>query len=116
MLNRKIKMEILFNFNTFVLNKNNVEIVDEIVKAAKSDNQRIEINCYTDTRGSHRYNLILSRKRGKAVADYLISKGIDKSRVQYNGFGEERVKIDCGNDCTEQQHQENRRTEILLLN
>jgi outer membrane protein OmpA-like peptidoglycan-associated protein len=111
-LNIETKKEILFDFNTFTLNENSIKALDQLIKTIKSNNQNIEINSYTDTRGSNEFNLILSQKRAQAVAAYLYSKGIDKSSVQYNGFGEENVKIDCGNDCTEQQHQENRRTEI----
>lgn len=48
---------------------------------------KIDIRGYTDSTGNEAHNLQLSRARAKAVADYLISTGIDKSRITYGGYG-----------------------------
>lgn len=48
---------------------------------------KIEVNGYTDAIGSNQYNLELSERRATAVTNYLISKGVDKNRLQYKGLG-----------------------------
>jgi hypothetical protein len=45
----------------------------------------------------------------------IISKGIDASRISGKGMGELEPKVDCGANCTEEQHAQNRRTEIKIL-
>ena len=47
----------------------------------------IQISGYTDGRGTEEYNKILSDKRAKACADYLIQKGIDSTRITFESFG-----------------------------
>ena len=47
----------------------------------------IQISGYADGRGSVEYNKILSDKRAKSCADYLIQKGIDSSRITFESFG-----------------------------
>ncbi|HEY9362687.1 MAG TPA: OmpA family protein, partial [Chitinophagaceae bacterium] len=46
-----------------------------------------QISGYTDGRGSEEYNKILSDKRAKACADYLIEKGISETRMRFESFG-----------------------------
>lgn len=48
---------------------------------------KVEVRGYTDSLGNEAHNLQLSKARAKAVADYLISAGIDKSRVTHGGYG-----------------------------
>ncbi len=50
-------------------------------------NLRVDIRGYTDSTGSEPHNLQLSRARAKVVADYLVSTGIDRSRITYGGYG-----------------------------
>jgi len=59
----------------------------------------------------------LSERRAKSVVDYIISRGISPERIVSKGYGETRLVNDCGNGvkCTEEEHQQNRRTEILIL-
>lgn len=77
----------------------------------------IELHSHTDSRASSDYNMNLSNQRAKAAVDYLISKGIAKNRLQYKGFGESQLKNHCkdGLECTEAEHQENRRTEFIIV-
>ena len=81
-------------------------------------NVKVAISSHTDSRGSASANLQLSEQRAKAVANYLISKGINASRLVAKGFGETRLKNRCsdGLSCTEQEHAVNRRTEFRVLN
>ncbi len=84
-----------------------------------NDNPRIKIqlSSHTDCRGTDEYNVILSQKRAQSVVDYLITKGIDKQRLIAVGYGESFLvdKCICEN-CTEDQHQTNRRTTFKIVN
>jgi outer membrane protein OmpA-like peptidoglycan-associated protein len=73
---------------------------------------KIEISGHTDSKGSDPYNQKLSEKRAKSVVDYLIGKGISKSRLTYRGAGE--AEPVATND-TEEGMQMNRRTEFKVL-
>lgn len=78
---------------------------------------KIELGGHTDSRGSDSYNLQLSKKRAKAVVDYLTNKGISADRLKWEGYGETELVNDCSNgvQCSEEQHQMNRRTEFKVL-
>jgi outer membrane protein OmpA-like peptidoglycan-associated protein len=73
---------------------------------------RIEISGHTDNVGSKSYNKKLSEKRAKAVVDYLVDKGIDKSRLAFAGYG--FAQPIASND-TPLGRQKNRRTEFKVL-
>lgn len=94
-------------------------IDDKLVRLMRDNsNVRIEISSHTDARGSASANQILSERRARSVVNYLVSKGINKSRLVAVGYGESRLKNNCsdGVNCTEQQHAVNRRTEFRILN
>lgn len=77
----------------------------------------IELSSHTDSRAGDQYNLILSDKRAKAAVEYVSSKGIDKNRMRWKGYGESKLVNHCKNDvkCTEEEHQQNRRTEFKAI-
>jgi outer membrane protein OmpA-like peptidoglycan-associated protein len=75
----------------------------------------IEIASHTDSRGTDEYNLKLSQDRADAVVKYLTNKSIAKERLIAKGYGETQLVNKC-TTCTEEQHQENRRTEFKLIN
>lgn len=83
----------------------------------KYPTMRIEIRSHTDARSSADYNLVLSEKRAKAVVDFLVENGIATSRLRAKGLGESEPINECvdGISCSEEQHQENRRTEFKIL-
>ena len=70
---------------------------------------------HTDVRGPASYNKGLSDRRAKTTVQYVISKGIDEARITGEGKGESEPKIDCGTNCTKQQHSENRRSEFIIV-
>ncbi len=76
---------------------------------------KIKVESHTDIRATPAYNLALSNRRAQSTIQYLISKGIDKSRLVAEGKGESNPKIDCGLNCTEAQHQENRRSDFIII-
>lgn len=74
----------------------------------------ISATSHTDSRGSATYNEKLSDRRAKTTVQYVISKGIDKSRISGLGKGENEPKVKCGDNCSEEEHQLNRRSEFII--
>ncbi len=74
----------------------------------------VKVDSYTDNRGTNEYNMDLSNRRAQATVQYIISKGIDKSRIAGEGFGKSKPVVDCGGNCTEAQYQKNRRSEFII--
>jgi outer membrane protein OmpA-like peptidoglycan-associated protein/tetratricopeptide (TPR) repeat protein len=96
--------------------------LDKIVKVMQENpNMVIELGSHTDCRSSAAFNMTLSDKRAKASAAYIVSKGINKARIYGKGYGEAKLVNDCaceGNkksDCDEERHQQNRRTEFIIV-
>lgn len=92
--------------------------LDEIAAALNADTSisDITITGYTDRLGSEKYNQKLSERRANAVRDYLVSKGIDGSRLKAVGRGEENPVV---TDCNQKKKSElieclapNRRVEV----
>lgn len=77
----------------------------------------IELASHTDSRAPAEYNLELSNKRAKSCVDYLAGKGIAKDRMVPVGYGETKLVNDCSDDvdCSEEEHQQNRRTTFKIL-
>lgn len=76
----------------------------------------IELGSHTDARGKDDYNLNLSQRRADSAVEYIISRGIARNRITARGYGETRIQNRCSNgvQCTEAEHQVNRRTEITV--
>lgn len=76
----------------------------------------VELGSHTDARGSFKYNDRLSDQRAESAVGYIVSKGIGKERITAKGYGENKLVNRCadGVKCTDQEHQENRRTEIKI--
>lgn len=113
-----LKLNLIF----FDLNKNNIrkDAAEELEKVAavmkEYPKMKISVRSHTDSRGSDSYNLKLSERRAKSTAEWIISQGIDPSRVTYKGYGETRLLNECGNgvNCPDEKHQENRRSEFIV--
>jgi outer membrane protein OmpA-like peptidoglycan-associated protein/tetratricopeptide (TPR) repeat protein len=78
----------------------------------------IEIAAHTDSRGPDDYNQNLSQRRAEAVVDWLVKNGVRRERLKAQGYGESLPVNNCinGVECREEQHQQNRRTEFIILN
>jgi outer membrane protein OmpA-like peptidoglycan-associated protein len=87
-----------------------LDLVVDFMKRRKS--ATVEISGHTDTVGNAKKNKALSLKRAQACRDYLISKGIDGSRIAAVGYGGERPT--APND-TDENRQKNRRIEVVEL-
>ncbi len=103
---------VLFKFDTFELLAVAKSELDEI-EAYLSVNKRlkIQISGHTDAMGSASYNQELSKNRAKAVASYLMEKGIDSSRIEYQGLGSTQPVTD---NKTSVGRQRNRRVEFRI--
>lgn len=77
---------------------------------------RIQLSSHTDCRGNTEYNQELSQKRAESAVIYLIEKGIDAGRLVAKGYGESQLLINCRCEiCSEEQHQQNRRTTFKII-
>lgn len=107
---------IFFEFNKSNITQDGAFELDKLVQVMKNNDKIVILaKSHTDNRGSDRYNLKLSDRRAKSTVQYIISKGIDASRISGKGMGELEPKVDCGKDCTEEQHAQNRRSEFLIV-
>merc|ERR1711916_1767 len=91
--------------------------LDKLAQFLIANDLKIELSAHTDSRGSRRYNQDLSQRRAQSCVDYLIEKGVPKNAIKARGYGESRLVNECkdGVECSEEKHQENRRTEVEIL-
>ncbi|SMO67256.1 OmpA family protein [Solitalea koreensis] len=118
-IDKAIKIEnIYYDLDKWNIRADALPELDKLVQAM-NDNPTmvIELASHTDSRAGDAYNMTLSKKRAQSAVDYIISKGIDKSRIIAKGYGETRPINKCVNGvpCTEDQYQQNRRTEFTIL-
>lgn len=109
---------IFFDFNQFSIRDEAKTKLDNLVAFLNLHPEvRIEIGSHTDSRASNEYNLILSQKRAQSTLNYLVERGVNPSRLIAVGYGESKLVNNCsdGVDCTEKQHEENRRSTFLIL-
>jgi outer membrane protein OmpA-like peptidoglycan-associated protein len=78
---------------------------------------KIDVRSHTDSRQTHKYNESLSDRRAKSTIQWLIANGISADRLTGKGYGETRLLNKCsdGVDCSEEDHQRNRRSEFIIM-
>ncbi|MBR51976.1 MAG: hypothetical protein CMD36_03500 [Flavobacteriales bacterium] len=104
---------IYFNTNSYEINQISEQVINEFINYLRVNKSIvIEINGYTDNVGSFRDNQVLSENRAKAVYEHIVSNGIQKNRISYNGFGEE-FPVDSNDN--EEGRSKNRRTEFKVI-
>ncbi|MEY4288080.1 MAG: hypothetical protein RLZZ30_168 [Bacteroidota bacterium] len=110
--------QVLYDYNKWDLRPESIVELDKLVKYMKSNDLKVELSSHTDSRGNDQYNEWLSQQRSNSCVNYIISKGISPERIIAKGYGEFQLKNRCANDveCTEEEHQQNRRTELRILN
>ncbi|WP_458627385.1 OmpA family protein [Winogradskyella sp. PC D3.3] len=92
----------------------------ELAKILAALNQypqlKIHIESHTDSRGRDGYNLKLSQRRAKSTLQWLLDKGVAKNRLTAKGYGESQLINECSNgvDCSEEEHQLNRRSMFII--
>jgi outer membrane protein OmpA-like peptidoglycan-associated protein/tetratricopeptide (TPR) repeat protein len=108
---------VYFGFDKTNLSTEAKSQLDQLVKLMTNDKEAtVEISGHTDSRGSKTYNLKLSERRTSSALNYLISKGIDASRITTVNHGELQLVNQCddGVDCTKEEHAKNRRVELKI--
>ena len=114
--NEVVLKEINFEFNRSNVTQDGAFELDKLVQVLTLNPQMIiMIKAHTDNRGSDTYNLNLSDRRAKSTVQYILSKGVDAARISGKGYGESEPKIACGDECTEEEHAQNRRSEFLIV-
>ena len=102
-----------FDFNKSVIKPEAKAKLDDLVDKIKAINLEVIIAVgHTDAVGSDVYNQKLSMRRSNAVKAYLISKGVDKTRIYTEGKGEKQPVADTG---TKEGRAKNRRVEIEVV-
>lgn len=104
---------IFFETAKFELLEDSYAELDRVVDLLnKNPKLNILIEGHTDSIGKDEANLLLSEQRANAVLDYILSKGIEKSRLKTKGFGEKKP---ISNNNTEEGRQQNRRVQFKIL-
>ncbi len=108
-----ILKNIFFDFDKFDLKPESLIELNRLLDLLKKNPAlKIEIGGHTDNKGTAEYNQKLSESRSRSVFDFLVNKGIDKSRLSYKGYGLTKP-IDT-ND-TDEGRANNRRTEFKVV-
>jgi outer membrane protein OmpA-like peptidoglycan-associated protein len=114
---------IYYDLDRAEIRKDAAAILDEKILPLllKYPKLRMELGSHTDCRSSYDYNIDLSQRRADSAVAYLVRKGVDARRLLAKGYGESQLVNDCKCEgavkvnCSETQHQENRRTTIKTL-
>ena len=80
-------------------------------------NMKLDIRSHTDSRQTFKYNESLSDRRAKSTIAWLVKKGIKADRLKGKGYGETQLVNKCsdGVECSEEEHQRNRRSEFIIV-
>ena len=106
----------------FDLDKSNIRIdaakdLQKIIEVMKEyPKMQVSIRSHTDSRQTHKYNEALSDRRAKSTLEYMVLNGIDRKLLTAKGFGETELVNKCadGVECSEAEHQQNRRSEFIV--
>ncbi|MDN3673001.1 OmpA family protein [Flavobacterium branchiarum] len=112
------KFILYYYFDKANIRKDASQVLDSVATLLKQyPEMKIKFSSYTDSRGPKNYNLVLSQKRAQSAMAYLQKKGIAKNRMSAKGYGETHLVNHCGNGvkCSEEEHQKNRRTEVVII-
>lgn len=111
--------KIYFDLGKYTLRPESIIELDKVVAFLnKYKTIKIEVGSHTDSRQSAVLNQKLSQNRAVATFNYIASKGIETSRLIVKGYGETKLINKCSDTvkCTEEEHQENRRSNFFIIN
>lgn len=115
--NKEIVLEnIFYDFNKFDIREDAKPSLIELTSLLTENPEiSIELSSHTDCRGPNGYNEKLSQQRAQSAVDYIINLGINSSRIKAKGYGESQPVAKClCDDCSEEEHQLNRRTSFRI--
>ncbi|OXB09914.1 hypothetical protein B0A68_23490 [Flavobacterium reichenbachii] len=108
---------IYFDYNGYKIRESSKAELDKVVELMRTRSTiSVVVNSHTDSRGRDDFNMKLSENRAKATVDYIVSHGISAERVTGIGYGETQLLNKCSNgvNCSEAEHQLNRRSEFII--
>lgn len=103
---------VLFEFDQSSISDGESKKLDDLIHKVETNLMHVSIEGHTDSKGSAKYNKILSVKRAIAVKDYLVQHGISESKISTKGFGE--TSPEFPND-TEIHRAQNRRANLIPM-
>ncbi|HIE54391.1 MAG TPA: OmpA family protein, partial [Chromatiaceae bacterium] len=107
-----LSSEVSFDFDSSEIKYNFADSLNKLSSIiAKYDKTVVHVVGHTDSVGSDSYNQQLSERRARAVAEYLVSRGVDPARIHTEGRGEREPRA---SNETAAGRQLNRRVEIFL--
>ena len=109
---------IYFDLNKSLIRNDAALELQKIADIMKAYPQmKIDVRSHTDSQYASEYNQKLSQKRAESTRDWLINQCIAPERLKASGYGESKLINVCadGITCTEEQHQENRRSEFIII-
>lgn len=112
-----IKM-IYFDFDKSFIRQDAAYELEKILDVMKNyPKMKIDVRSHTDSRGTFEYNDALSGRRANSTMEWLIKNGVDASRLTGKGYGENELVNKCSDnvECTEAEHQENRRSQFIIM-
>lgn len=112
------QLKFSYDYNSADLLAESRSMLDKVSEAmSKHPNWKIVVSSFADNRGSDQYNIDLSSERCLSVINYLVAKGIDPKRIYYFNKGELEPLNGCkdGVPCNEEEHRQNRRSELKIL-
>lgn len=118
-LARVFGIKIFFSLDKYDIRSDAKTEIAKIIEVMKKyPSMKVEIRSHTDSRQSESYNLRLSEYRAQSTMKYMIKNGISKDRLTAKGYGESELINRCkeGVTCSDKEHEENRRSEFIILN
>ncbi|WP_353119776.1 OmpA family protein [Myroides odoratus] len=117
---KKMKLEpIYFDFDKSNIRPDaQIELMKIVEVMLQHPSLKIDVRSHTDSKGNDNYNLRLSERRAQSTIQWMISQGVEAKRLTAKGYGESQLVNKCSNgvNCTDEQHQENRRSEFIIVN
>lgn len=109
-----IELDIKYDVNRAIINADAATKLDLLVTFLNNHPEiKVELGSHSDSRGSTELNQRLSQKRAESAVDYITSKGVSKERLIAVGYGKNQLKI--VNAKTEEEHHQNRRTTVKIV-
>ncbi len=116
--NKNLDLDTLFvyyRFDSTTVNSKSKKTLATYINKIKGKDVIIEVNSYTDNRGSNNYNLKLSKKRTENLIKILTKNGIKTEKIRSSYFGESNPVVNCeAKKCDNNDHAKNRRSSLTV--
>jgi outer membrane protein OmpA-like peptidoglycan-associated protein len=109
-----INQRIFFDFDSDTIRGVSLPILDEVANTIRRnpDILRMRVEGYTDDRGTPDYNLDLSYRRARSVVEYLVTRGVERGRLDFAGYGRDHAVAD---NASPEGQSLNRRVEFTIV-